>query len=442
MEQGTGKTRIAIHLAEHHFWNKKIQACMVLTTKGLVRNWSDIELPAHHSIPYWCDVWPNKVVNHTYEGKLYWWLVNIDAILTDGYVKRIKEFMKIYPDFMVIIDESTVIKNPNAKRTRRALRVGQLSKCRLIMTGIPTPRSPLDLYSQCKFLSPQALGFPDFASFKYRHAEIVMRTMGQRVFPEITGYKNLGELKEKLGHFSSIIRKADCLDLPPQTQRIFPVPLTREQRKYYDELRNEMFTIIKGEVIDAKIVIAMINKCLQLCSGQIKLPDGRYLDVPCDRPEALRELVDEIDGQTIVWTAFVRNAEAIGKAFGKEALLLPSGLTLDKRQAILATFKSGIGKILVANPASAGHGITLTNSSNMIHYSRSFNFEHRAQADARNYRIGQDKPCLITDLCDPNTLEKRTIDILTKRQEMANFMMDGKFLRQLLEEDKMELEDA
>lgn len=435
MEQGTGKTRIAIKLAEHHFAKGRIQACMVITTKGLVRNWSDIELPLHASTPYYYQVWPNKVVHHTYEDKLYYWFVNIDALLTDGYAKRIKEFMEIYPNFMCIIDESTVIKTPSAKRTRRAWRVGQLATTRLIMTGLPTPHSPLDLYAQCKFLDPRALGFKDFNEFKYRHAIIEMVLLGQRSFPDIKGYKNLGELKEKLSKFSSIIRKEECLTLPPARQRIYPVPLTKEQRVYYEQLRDEFVTIIKGEVIEASIVIAMINKCLQLCSGQIKLSDGRYLDVPNDRLDVLEELVEECQGQTIVWTAFVRNAQAIGERFGKRAILLPSGLQLDERQDLLSRFKAGEGKILVANPASAGHGLTLTNCSNAIYYSRSFNFEHRDQADARIHRIGQTQPVLYTDLCDPRTLEKKVINVLLNREKMADFMLDRNFIKQLIQDD-------
>jgi SNF2 family DNA or RNA helicase len=431
-EQGCGKTRTAIHLAEHHFMEGRISACLVITTKGLVRNWSDVELPAHASVDHFYDVWPNREVTQSPTG-LYYWLVNIDALRTDPFVTRFKVFMKLYPNFMVIVDESTIIKTPSAIRTRRALRIGTLAKVRLILTGLPTPKSPLDIYTQCEFLKPYVLGFTNFTQFKFRHAEIVMRTMGQRMFPEITGYKNLGELKEKLSRFTSVIRKEDCLDLPPMTQRIFPVPLTVEQRIHYDNMRKEMMTIIDREVVDAKNVVSMINKCLQLCSGQMKMMDGTYRDIPTDRLDALEELVEECQGQSIVWTAYVYNADAIGRRFGKDALLLPSGLSLDQRQAVLSTFKSGIGKILVANPASAGHGLTLTNSSNIIHYSRSFNYEHRAQSDARIHRIGQDKPCLITDLCDPKTIEMRVIKILTARKEMSEFMLDGKFLRQLFE---------
>ena len=153
--------------------------------------------------------------------------------------------------------------------------------------------------------------------------------------------------------------------------------------------------------------------------------------------EVLQELVEECESQTIVWTAFVHNAVAIGKVFGKEALLLPSGLTLDQRQSVLGRFRSGEGRLLVANPASAGHGITLTNCSNVIHYSRSFNFEHRAQSDARVHRIGQTQSVLYTDLCDPDTMEKKVINILNARKQMSDFMLDGNFVRQLFEEKEM-----
>jgi SNF2 family DNA or RNA helicase len=444
-EQGCGKTRTAIHLAENHYMAGRISAVMVITTKGLVRNWSDIELPMHAGVDHFYDVWPNRAVKQSPTG-MYYWFVNVDALRTDPFVTRFKVFMKLYPNFMAIIDESTIIKSPSAKRTKRAWRIGQLARVRLIMTGLPTPRSPLDLYAQCRFLlspnptlgTPDALGFKDFYEFKLHHANIVMEMLGPgRTFPRIDSYKNLGELKEKLSKFSSIVRKDECLDLPPIRQRIFPVPLTNEQQGYYDELQEELLTYIEGEEIEAKNILAMINKSLQICSGQIKLPDGRYVEVPTDRLEALEELVEECQSQTIVWTAFVHNATAIGRHFGKDALLLPSGLTLDQRQVILGRFKAGEGKLLVANPASAGHGITLTNSSNIIHFSRLFNYEHRAQADARIHRIGQTEPCLITDLLDPDTLEMKVVRVLIAREQMSDFMLDRNFLKQMLKEKEM-----
>ena len=436
-EMGCGKTRTAIRLTEHHFMEGHISACMVITTKGLVRNWSDIELPAHTSVDHFYDVWPNRTVKQSPTG-LYYWFVNVDALRTDPFVARFKVFMKLYPNFLAIIDESTIIKSPSAKRTKRAWKIGQLAKVRLIMTGLPTPKSPLDLYAQCKFLAPMALGFSDFNQFKLRHATIVMEMLGNgRSFPKIVSFKNLPELKAKLATFSSIVRKDECLDLPPIRQRIVPVPLTHEQQIHYDQLKEEMYTVIDRQEVDAKNVISMINKCLQLCSGQIKLPDGRYVEIPTNRLEVLEELIEECDGQTICWTAFVHNATAIGRHFGKDALLLPSGLSLDQRQDILQRFKQGEGRLLVANPASAGHGITLTNSSNMIHYSRSFNFEHRAQADARIHRIGQAEACLVTDLLDPHTLEKKVVNILKAKERLSDYMLDKNFLRDLLKEKEM-----
>jgi len=433
MEQGTGKTRVAIKLAENHFKLDRIQAVLVLTTKGLVRNWSDVELPAHSSMFYRSDVWPNKKLSYAEAlTTIPYWFVNIDAILTPGFTKMYREFIDRYPRHMAIVDESTVIKSPKAKRTRMAIEIGARARVRLIMTGLPTPHGPFDLYSQCNFLKVGLLGFTRFTAFKHHYADIVQVSYGQRSFPKIERFKNLDELKENYEKFASVIKKEDCLDLPPISWRVVPVPLTPVQRRHYDQLRKEFITVIKGEVVTAKIVIAMINKALQICSGQIKAADGTYIDIPTNRIEVLQELVEECAGQTIVWTAFVNNAVAIGKVFGSEALLLPSGLTLDQRQTILGRFKSGEGKILVANPASAGHGLTLTNSSNMIHFSRSFNYEHRAQADARIHRIGQNNPCLVTDLLDPDTLEKKVVQILTMREQMAEFMMDSKFVRDLL----------
>ena len=82
---------------------------------------------------------------------------------------------------MIGIDESTTIKNPTAKRTKNILKIGDLAKYRRILTGSPVTKSPLDLFSQCKFLDPFHLGYDSYYAFRARYAHMVERNFGGRL---------------------------------------------------------------------------------------------------------------------------------------------------------------------------------------------------------------------------------------------------------------------
>ena len=119
---------------------------------------------------------------------------------------------------MVVLDESTTIKNRTAKRTKNILKLRQLCAIRRILTGSPITKSPLDLYTQCAFLNPQLLGFTSYLAFRNRYAEMGEIPVGSNRWISIPKYyKNLEELEQKLKQFSSRIRKDKCLDFYNET---------------------------------------------------------------------------------------------------------------------------------------------------------------------------------------------------------------------------------
>jgi SNF2 family DNA or RNA helicase len=122
----------------------------------------------------------------------------------------------------------------------------------------------------------------------------------------------------------------------------------------------------------------------------------------------------------------------LAKTLKERAVLLPSGLEMGKRQQIIESFLKGPYKCLVANPASAGHGITLNESSNVIYYSNSFNYEYRAQSEDRNHRIGQTQSVLYTDLIAPDTIESKTLEILLSKREMSELVLTSTYVKELL----------
>lgn len=431
LEQGLGKTKIAIDLIEYHFERNEIDAAIVVTTKGLIANWYYTELPKHSRFGYYAYAW-GKTKELAFTEKLPWFICNIDGLASQGIVPVLREFMKMYKNVALIIDESTVVKNMKAKRTKLALQLSKRCKYRYIMSGTPITNSPIDLFSQCEMLSPGILGHASLYSFKGRYCQMQTMRLGTRSFDKIVGYKNLDQLTAKVQEFSSILKKADCLDLPDKIYRTVPVEFTPEQQKAYDELKDKALTYIEDHEITVVNAISLINRLLQICAGQIKIGEN-YLSINNNRLDVLKDLVDEIPGKTLVWTSFVNTAKDIMKTLDEDAIHLPSGLSIDKRQEIIDAFRTGDKKVLVANPASAGHGITLVESSNVIYYSNSWNYEHRAQSEDRTHRIGQTSNVLYTDLITPNTVEVKVVELLQQKKDLADMVITNEELRELLD---------
>jgi SNF2 family DNA or RNA helicase len=430
LDQGTGKTKIIIDILEHKYLTKQITAAVIITTSGLVGNWSEEELPKHSSIEYDVYVW-----KYTKElpssNKLLYLIVNIDGIASVRFPILFKEFLKKYPVHALVVDESTIVKNRKALRTGAATMMARKAVARFIMSGTPVVQSPLDLYSQTEILSPGLLGFKSFFAFRARYATQEAQYFGPRSFQKIVGYKNLEELTTQISVFAAIIKKEDCLDLPPKMYRSIFVELTDEQQKAYDELKLRAMTYLQDNIITVGSAVALINKLLQICCGQLKVGDA-YLSLPNNKLNIINELVDEATGQTIIWTSFVNTAVDLKKALGDKAIHLPAGLSIEARQGILDNFRAGGVRVLIANPASAGHGITLTNCSNVVYYSNSWNLEHRLQSEDRVHRIGQTMSVLYTDLTARNTIEEYVVYTLKKKKLLANSVITNKVMVDLL----------
>ena len=142
-------------------------------------------------------------------------IVNVEALSTKKGVDFVAKFISCHETLMAI-DESTTIKNPDAKRTKSICRLGRLTKYRRILTGSPVTKSPLDLYKQCEFLDPWLLGHQSYYSFRTRYAVMKTANFGGRSVQIVVGYKNIPELSDKLKGFSYRVLKDDCLDLPAE----------------------------------------------------------------------------------------------------------------------------------------------------------------------------------------------------------------------------------
>ena len=225
MEMGTGKTKVAIDTMAILYEAEKLKAVLIIAPKGVYDNWVKGEIPIHlpKRIPRQLCRWiPSKTKK--FEEELMDFIVkkdpilkifvmNVEAFSTPRGTEAATAFLYQNPANMVVVDESTTIKNRKAARTKNIMSLQRHSKYRRILTGSPITKSPMDLFSQCGFLAEKSLGFNSFYAFQGRYANIQQRTMGHRSFQQVMGYRRLDELSEKLDVFSNRVLKMDCLDL-------------------------------------------------------------------------------------------------------------------------------------------------------------------------------------------------------------------------------------
>ena len=189
----------------------KVDGALIIAPKGVIGTWYNQELPIHlpDHIENVTVLWQpnitksqsNKLGTLFKTGEdLHILIMNVEALSTQKGVAFASKFLLSHNTLMVI-DESTTIKNPKAKRTKNIITLSQRAKYRRIMTGSPVTKNPLDLFSQCYFLDPFHLEHESYYSFRTRYAIMKTAHISGRSIQLVSGFKNLGELSDKLNLF-------------------------------------------------------------------------------------------------------------------------------------------------------------------------------------------------------------------------------------------------
>jgi SNF2 family DNA or RNA helicase len=354
--------------------------------------------------------------------------MNVESLSTKKGVDFAAKFINSHETLMAI-DESTTIKNPEAKRTKNIVELGKNAKYKRILTGSPVTKSPLDLYKQCEFLDPWLLDHTSWYTFRTRYAVMKNMSFNGRTFQKVVGYKNLGELSEKLKPFSNRVLKDDCLDLPNKTFMKRIVQLTPDQNKVYTQMKKEALAILNGKMLTTSNALTQLMRLQQITCGHFKSDDGTVQEVKSNRIDELIDVLNEIEGKVVIWAHWQSDVKQIIKAildeFDQGCLVDYYGLTpQDKRQQNIKRFQEDDKcRFFVGTPQTGGYGITLTAASNMIYYSNGYDLEKRQQSEARIDRIGQTKPMTYIDIICEDTVDERIVKALRKKVNIASQVM-------------------
>ena len=428
LEMGTGKTKVAIDNVAYLYQEKLINTAIVIAPNSVYKNWIK-EIETHSPITdYTMFIWKDDIKINYQIDKLNYVLMNIEALShKSGFEFLLKLVIDTGQKAMMIIDESTTIKNDKAKRSKNICKLSPHVKYKRILTGSPVTKSPLDLYQQCAFLSKDLLGYPSFVAFRARYAVMKQINMGpNRVILIPQYYTNLDELEAKIKKFSFRVRKVDCLDLPEKIYQQRYVNLTKEQIKVYEELRKYARSVIEDKEVSFANKLTEILKLHQVCNGYLKTDDGEI--VPFDNDPKLEELlsiIEESDGKFIIWANYIHNIKTIVKTlrkeYGDESVVCIYGeITTENRKKAVEEFQSNDKvRFFVGNPSTGGYGLTLTAASYVVYYSNNYNLEIREQSEDRAHRIGQTKSVTYIDLIIDKTIDSHIISALKRKIKIS-----------------------
>ena len=436
MEMGTGKTKVLIDNLAMLYDKGKVDGALIVAPKGVVGTWYNQELPSHlpDHIENVTVLWQPNITKKQQEKldslfepeeSLHILIMNVEALSTTKGRDFAAKFLSSHNTLMAI-DESTTIKNPGAKRTKNILKLSEDAKYRRIMTGSPVTKNPLDLYSQCEFLSPWLLDFTSYYAFRNRYAEMKTIYAHGRSVQVVDKFKNLGELSDQLKNFSYRVLKEDCLDLPDKIYMKRNIKLSPDQNKLYMQMKETALANLNGKQVTTVNALTQLMRLHQITCGHFTADDGTTQLIANNRIDELMDVLEEVEGKAIIWAHYQYDIHAIikniVKEYGPGSVVDYYGLTpQDERQPNIKKFQDDPRcRFMVGTPSTGGYGITLTAANTVIYYSNGYDLEKRLQSEDRAHRIGQQKSVTYVDLICNETVDEKIVEALRKKINIAS----------------------
>lgn len=445
LEQGLGKTKVDLDNTAEFFLNGVINRLLVVAPNGVHLAWENqIETHLSDEVPRKVFTWRGglsrkeaialdfslKDPNH-----LTIFMMNVEALSTSEAAKAMVNSF-IGPQTKFTIDESTRIKHHQSARTKFIIKAGRKCKIRRILTGTPVTQTPFDLYSQFLFLDPKILGFSSYHSFANRYAEyrteVATKKNKSWQYKKLCQYRRLKELSGLISPYSVRFRKEDCLDLPDKIYKVIPIQLTKEQRKFYNEVDRDGIADFDSFEVLAPERLTRLTKMQQIISGFIYDEERATHRIPGKNPklETLLDLVEDYPGKMIIIARFRHEIELIVQALetlgGGEILQLHGGVKSSLRKENEERFQTDPTIRFYVGQEKAMIGWTLTAAETVVYFSNEFSYEARYQSEDRAHRIGLTHPVNYIDLVAENTVDERVIAILEGCRTTAEVVVDKK----------------
>lgn len=404
-EQGTGKTAAAIWAADYLMNIGDIKRVLVVCPLSVMYSaWMDdlFKTVMHRTaaVAHGSKDKRRKVI----AGEFEFVVINYDGI-------------PILPEIrgkfdLIIADEMNFIKSATTRRWRAFNKLVLPGTKLWMMTGTPAAQSPVDAFGPAKLINPA--GTPRFYG---AWRDKVMVQVGQfRWVPRLDATKKVNALLQPAIRFT----KAACLDLPPLTYQTREVPLTRQQEKYYMQIKRQAVMVADGEVVSAVHAAAGLNKLLQISCGAVYADTGEVIEFHAsNRLNEMVSAIQEASHKTIVFVPFRHAIVLVAKMLTSLNIsmeIINGSVPVKARATIIRKFQDEPDpQVLVIQPQSASHGITLTAASTIVWFGPIASVETWLQANERINRPSQKNKMTVIKLCG-SPVERKVYRALESRE--------------------------
>lgn len=347
------------------------------------------------------------------EGRAHLYTINWDGINTlVSLVKR--RGKKGVPFDTVIFDELTKAKNPGSKRVNHYRRNVPRVARHIGLTGTPIPNSWVDIFAQVRLVDGgQRLG-NNFLEFKKRY----FFAPATPFKPWMPKHDTEDKLEEKISDITVTLKSSDWLDIPDTVFEDVEIKFTPELEAKYKKLEKELvMELRKDKTLNVANSAALVTKLLQFTSGHVYDEEREVHPVHNLKFDELARIVKHERHPILVATIYQHEQSRIRSQF-PQAKFFADAKTQKEQQALIDLWNAGKVPMLVAHPASVGHGLNFQYGSHvMLWITLTYSRELYEQMIARLARRGQKQVIKVYRLMVPGTVDDAVAEALTTKAE-------------------------
>ena len=414
-EAGTGKTSSVIWAADYLMTQGLVKRVLVICPLSIMYSaWqADVFKTAMHrsvGVAHGPAAKREKIINGEYE----FVIINFDGV---GVVRDAIDLANFD---LVVVDEANAYKTPSTARWKTLAKVLKPSTRLWMLTGTPASQSPIDAYGLARLVSPVRV-----PKFQNAWRDKVMNQLSRfKWVPKITAKDDVYKALQPAIRFA----KDECLDLPDVMYQTREVPLTPQAAKYYKALKDNMLIEAAGEQITAVNAAANLNKLLQLSGGAIYTDTREVVEFDiAPRFSALQEVLEETEHKVIIFVPYRHTINLVAEYLTKKGIsnrVINGDVSATMRSTIIDAFQQAEDPhVLVIQPQSASHGVTLTAANTVVFWSPVMSVETYLQCIARIDRVGQKNKMTVVHL-QGSDVERKMYKMLQGKVDLHTKLVD------------------
>ena len=326
----------------------------------------------------------------------------------------VEQFGQRWPYDCVVIDESSSFKSHTSKRWKSMRKVIGKIRRMIQLTGTPAPNALLELWPQMYLLDKGERLENSRGKFLSKYCTLVGNPQWNQwaVKPD-----RADAIHKAVADVVLRMKADDYINLPERIDINVPVVLPPKARKTYEDMKRDFLVAYDGGEILSVNAAVQINKLLQISNGNLYTEDGDFLNIHSAKLDALREIVDSTNEPLLVAYSYKSDLEILMREF-------PDAVVIDNDNAVLDRWNNGDIPILLAHPASAGHGLNLQKGGSLIvWYGLSWSLELYQQFNARLHRQGQTKPVRVLHILAENTADNAVLTVLAEKEGVQDKLL-------------------